>query len=189
MTRMPTPTEAELSVAQRDVLDAMRSGPRGANLSLAGPFGVWVRSPSIGNAVQDFGGVARFATTDVPEDAKEVAICTVGIHFEAKFEFAAHRALALRAGVSEPVLDALHAGRQAAFDNDEQRLAWACASQLLEVKRVDDATYAAALEAFGENGVIELVSVIGYYALVSMTLNIFQIQVSGAMDDPFPDRP
>lgn len=189
MNRLPTPTEADLSDEQREVLEAMRAGPRGANLSLAGPFGIWVRSPSIGNAVQNFGGMARFATNDVPEDAKEVAICTVGVHFEAKFEFAAHRGLALQAGVSEPVLDALHAGQPVSFDNEGQRLAWACASQLLVDKRVDDATYAAALEVFGENGMIELVSVIGYYSLVSMTLNMFQIPVTGTMQDPFPDRP
>ena len=189
MTRLPTPTEADLSAEQREVLEAMRAGPRGAGLSLAGPFGVWVRSPSVGNAVQNFGGVARFATQDVPEDAKEVAICTVGIHFEAKFEFAAHRALALRAGVPEPVLDALHSGETADFDNDGQRLAWACASQLLVDKRVDDSTYAAALGVFGENGMIELVSVIGYYSLVAMTLNMFQVPVTDAMEDPFPHQP
>ena len=94
MTRLPTPDETALSPEQREVLEAMRGGPRGSGLSLAGPFGVWVRSASVGNAVQNFGGVVRFATNDIPEDAKEVAICTVGVHFRAKFEFAAHRARA-----------------------------------------------------------------------------------------------
>ncbi len=189
MTRLPTPDESTLSPAQRDVLTAMREGPRGAGLSLAGPFGVWVRSPSVGNAVQNFGGIARFATKDVPEDAKEVAICTVGVHFRAKFEFAAHRTLAMRAGVSESVVDALQNGDEPAFDNEAQRLAWACTTQLLEGKRVNDATYAASLAVLGENGMIELVSVVGYYSLVSMTLNMFQIPVTESMQDPFPDMP
>ena len=190
MTRLPTPDEIALSPEQREVLEAMRGGPRGSGLSLAGPFGVWVRSASVANAVQNFGGVVRFATNDIPEDAKEVAICTVGVHFRAKFEFAAHRALAMRAGVSEGVLDALQNGEEPAFDNEAQRHAWACTGELLgDAKRVSDATYAAALAAFGENGMIELVSVVGYYALVSMTLNMFQIPVTAAMTDPFPGEP
>ena len=91
---------------------------------------------------------------------------------------------------TEGVLDALQNGEEPAFDNEAQRHAWACTGELLgDAKRVSDATYAAALAAFGENGMIELVSVVGYYALVSMTLNMFQIPVTAAMTDSFPGEP
>jgi 4-carboxymuconolactone decarboxylase len=61
------------------------------------------------------------------------------------------------------------------------------ASQLLGKHRIDDATYAEATDAFGETGLIELVSVIGYYCQISLTLNAFEIPLTASMSDPFPE--
>ena len=187
MKRLEPLDESNLTQAQQEVLDAMGAGPRGPNLPLVGPFAVWARSPSIGDAVQRFGGQVRFATRAISEDAKEVAICTVGAHFRAKFEFGAHAALAVRAGVAPSVIDAIRDERDPLFDSDAQRLAWEVSRQLLQDKRVADAIYAEAFGQFGEEGMIELVSVIGYYMLVSVTLNLFQVELPEEMLDPFPD--
>ncbi|MCZ6887305.1 MAG: carboxymuconolactone decarboxylase family protein [Gammaproteobacteria bacterium] len=186
MSRLPELNAEELTAEQREVYDAIQSGPRG-KMGLVGPFAVWVRAPTIGNAVQTLGGVVRFHTS-LAEDVKEVAICTVGAHYHAKFEFGAHQRLASQAGVSDAVIDALREERTPEFDDDAQRISHAVAYQLLKAHRVDDATYGQAVEAFGEEGMIELVSVIGYYGLVSMTLNAFEVPLAANMDDPFPDH-
>ncbi len=184
MTRLPDLDPNNLTESQQAVYDAMRSGPRG-DLGLVGPFGIWARSPTAGNAVQTLGAALRFGT-ELPEHIKEVAICTVGVHFKAKFEFAAHRQLALKAGVTEPVLDGI-AGGNPEFGDSGERIAYAVTRQLLEDKRVTDETFAEAQNILGENGVIELVSIAGYYCLVSMTLNLFQVAVPETMADPWPN--
>ena len=180
--------EGELNEAQLQVLDAIRSGPRKsqhATIGLVGPFGVWVRAPSIGQATQALGAAARFECA-LPENVKEIAICTVGAFYRAKFEFAAHSALAEGAGVSAAAIERLRVGEQPELEGAEA-LAFSLASALVHKHRLDDATYAAAVGEFGENGLIELVGIIGYYCMVSLTLNAFEVELENGMQDPFPD--
>ena len=188
MSRL-TPLEiGELSAEQREVYDAMQSGPRGVGrrLGLVGPFGVWVRSPKIGHAAQAFGAVARFETS-LPERRKEIAICAVGAHYKAKFEFAAHGAMAVAAGVPEAVVDAIRRGEPPRFDDATDALTYHLTTELLRDHRIRDETYAEARDTFGESALIELVSIIGYYCLVSLTLNAFEVPLTATMHDPFPD--
>lgn len=190
MSRLSHLDVEELSPEQKELHDKIQQGPRGQgrNIGMIGPFGVWVRSPKIGDAIQNVGAVARFEGS-LTEDVKEVAICTVGAHFRAKFEFAAHRNLALRAGVDEEIVDAIHNEQTPKFSDDKQRIAYQVAHQLLNAKRVYPDTYAEAEKLFGENTLIELVSIIGYYCMVSVTLNMFEIPLTDGMADPWPDLP
>lgn len=179
-----------LTPEQQAVLDAMQSGPRGARhgrLGLIGPFGVWVRSPIVGNAAQAFGAVVRFES-QLPENVKEAAICTVGAHFHAKFEFAAHGPMAIAAGVSETAVEAIRRGEPPTLEDDGENLAYEIATALLTDHRMSDSLYSRARETFSENELIELVTIIGYYCLVSLTLNAFEIALPDTMKDPFPDE-
>lgn len=186
--RLLSVTREALDDAQREVLNAIEKGPRGKGrpgIGMIGPFGAWVRAPAVGGPIQAAGEAIRF-NTSLPENVKEAAICTVGVHFRSRFEFSAHRALAIKAGVSEKALDQLVDGEHPDFNGDEQ-LAYTIASQLLNQHRILDETYAHGLSAFGETAMIELVATIGYYCLISLTLNAFEIPLEPGMKDPFPD--
>ncbi len=187
MPRLSTLTLDQLTTEQRAVHDAIQGGPRG-KMGLAGPFGVWVRAPNIGNAVQACGAAVRFGT-DLPEPLKEIAICCVGAHFHAKFEFAAHANLARQAGVAQDIIDAIGQEVVPAFTDDSDALVYQLAQALLQRHRLTDDEYAAGVAALGETGMIELVTVIGYYCMVSFTLNTFEIPLSDTMTDPFPTYP
>jgi 4-carboxymuconolactone decarboxylase len=190
MSRLAPLASTDLNAAQRAIFDAICAGPRGERLRRlgpVGPFGVWVRSASIGNAAQAFGAAVRF-DTQLPERTKEVAICVVGAHYRAKFEFAAHAQLAKAAGVPAAVVEAIRCGNAPEFDVPDDRLSYRIAQQLLQQHRLDDALYAAATTAFGEAGLIELVTIIGYYGLVSLTLNAFDVPLTADMHDPFPEE-
>jgi 4-carboxymuconolactone decarboxylase len=152
---------------------------------MIGPFGAWVRAPSVGQTIQGAGAAIRFNTSLAP-NIQEVAICTVGVHHRSHFEFSAHRALAIKAGVSEQALDQLTAGEHPDFSGDEQ-LSHSIASQMLNQHRILDDTYAHGLEVFGETALIELVATVGYYCLISLTLNAFEIPLEPGMRDPFPE--
>ena len=168
MSRLEVLALDQLTEDQRTVLDAINSGPRGGGtpIGLVGPFGVWVRAPRIGMAVQALGGVARFETS-IAEDAKEVAI-------------------AQAAGVDAAAIENIRLGRDPVLKGT-QSLAWSVATELMDAHRISDATYARAISSWSEEGLIELVSVVGYYCLVSLTLNAFDVPLPDNMDDPFPD--
>lgn len=189
MSRLSPLDLNHLNTDQQRVYDTLRHGPRGDDqhkLKLEGPFGVWVRAPEVGEAVQALGKIARFGTS-IKNDIREIAICVIGAHFRAKFEFAVHRELAHKTGISPLVTEALRDGRVPEFDNGEQQLCYRLAAGLLTKHRIDEQTYRAAINAWGETGVIELVNIIGYYTIVALTLNAFEIPLGAGMQDPFPD--
>lgn len=193
MERLSPLTEENLTDEQRAVLDAINAGPRTSQhgrIGLVGPFGVWVRSPAIGGAVQELGGNVRFKTS-LGEDVKEVAICCVGAFHHAKFEFAAHARLAVNAGVREDIVEAIRSAGTPVFADEDRAanldVSYAVAQALLNDHRLSDDLFSTARDAFGEAGIVELISVIGYYVLVSYTLNTFEVPLTPGMPDPFPE--
>ena len=185
MSRLPDIDTDHLTTEQAELYEALLSRPEVARLGLIGPFGVWMHAPDLGKALSALGGKVRFATS-LPNNVTEVAICTTGAFHRAKFEFAAHRGLAIRAGVDEAALDRLAVGEAPGFVGDEGA-AYAVASELLNTHAISDATYADAAERFGPQGMVELTTTVGYYCLVSLMLNAFQVGVVEGMTDPFPD--
>lgn len=187
MSRLTPLAEDALNEQQKAFLDGLNQGPRGAGgrVGLIGPYGVWARAPHIGDPAQQLGAALRFGT-NLSERVKEVAICTVGAFHRARFEFAAHRRLAIRAGVSEAAIDRLQAGQPPLLEGDEAA-AHALTDELLRNHRVSPATYDRGRAAFGEAGLVELVSLVGYYCLISHTLNAFEVDLVDGMEDPFPD--
>jgi 4-carboxymuconolactone decarboxylase len=188
MSRLDPLDPAELNAEQQALLDAIQSGPRGARhgrIGLAGPFGVWLRSPTIGAAAQAFGAAVRFRTS-LPENVKEVAICTVGAFYRARFEFAVHARLAREAGVSEAAIEAIRTGARPPLDDAGEALAHGVADALLREHRLNDDLYRRAQAHFGESGMVELVTIVGYYCQISLTLNAFEVPLPDDADDPFP---
>ena len=177
-----------LAEKQQEVLDAIEQGPRGGwrkNFGTTGPFVAWVSAPSVGHAIQQTGEAIRFGTSLSP-NVQEVAICTVGVFYHSKFEFAAHRELAIKAGVSPANLDQLKSEEIPEFKGDEL-LAWQVATQMLTEHGIKDETYRKAVSRLTQTGVIELIATVGYYSLISLTLNSLKIPLEADMEDPFPE--
>ena len=188
MARLPALDIDQLTDQQRAVLDAINAGPRGGadpNIGLRGPFSVWVRSPTIGMPAQQLGTAARFDTS-LSDQVREVAICVVGAFYRAKFEFAMHGPMAVAAGVDAAAVETIRRRGTPSLPAD-QAAGHDLAVQLVRDHRIDDATYRTAVDLLGENGVIELVTIIGYYCLVSLVLNAFEVPLQAGMNDPFPD--
>jgi 4-carboxymuconolactone decarboxylase len=161
-------TYDEMTAAQRTMIEHVLSGPRG---STDGPFNVQLRSPEMGDLGQQFGAATRFATS-VPRKLYELAIIITARHWMAQFEWTAHHRGALQAGVSPAVCDAIAAGRRPSAMAPDEEAVYNFATELLEKKQVSDATYDAAKKLLGERGVVDLISVMGWYGTVSMYLNV-----------------
>ena len=182
MPRLGEIDRERLTDAQRRVADRIRSGPRGG---LAGPFWPWLRSPELAERAQTLGEFVRFQST-LPPRLFELAVLVTAQQWQAQFEWYAHAALARKAGLGDEIIAAIHAGTRPAFAAPDEAAVYDFAIELYARKRVGDAAYAAALAHLGEQGVVELVGILGYYALVSMTLNVFGMDVPGGAA-PFPE--
>ena len=184
MSRVPALTPETMTDAQRRVAAEIASGPRGT--STGGPFNAWLQSPEFADRAQNLGALLRYGTS-VPPRLKELAILTVARAWTAQFEWYAHKKFAIDAGLAIAVIDALEARRRPGFVNDDEAAVYDFAAELLASHQVADATFAAAESHLGKAGVVELVGVLGYYTLVSMTLNVFQVALPEG--EPLPLKP
>ena len=168
-----------LTTDQRTLYDAIKSGPRSAVRNsaaarpgpLGGPFNVLLRSPEIGNIIQNLGAAIRFRSS-IPSKLNELAIITTARHWSAHYEWQAHLRLALEAGLDPAIGEDIAHGRRPAKMSEDEAIVYDFSHELHETHSVSDATYKRAVDRFGERGVLDLIAVNGYYGLVSMVLNV-----------------
>lgn len=184
----------EMTPAQREVADKIRSGPRASvsgsaananNASLGSPFNVWLRSPELADHLQQLGSHIRFKSSLSPR-LNEFAILVTARQWTSQYEWHAHHRLAIQAGLDPRVAEALAQGRRPTGMQPDEEIVYDFSHELHTTRQVSDATYARALKQFGENGVMDLIAVNGYYVLVSMTLNVDRTPVPGGAPDPLP---
>jgi 4-carboxymuconolactone decarboxylase len=166
--RMPPLARERMTDTQRAAADELIAGPRKA---VKGPFIPLLRSPDLMARLQKVGEYLRFDSV-LPPRLSELATLVVARHWTQQFEWFVHVPLALRAGISREAIDAVREGRRPPALADDERCVYELTEELLRQHGVSDATYAAAVERFGEQGVVDLVALIGYFALVSMVLNV-----------------
>jgi 4-carboxymuconolactone decarboxylase len=169
--RFPPLAPEQMTPEQKAVFDAIMTGPR---KSAQGPFNAWLRSPELADRLQKVGEFVRFKTS-LPHRLNEFAILITARYWTSQFEWYAHHPLALKEGMDPKVLADLAAGRRPHGMTKEEAALYDFCTELHRSKRVKDATYQAAVAAFGEQGVIDLIGVSGYYDVVSMTLNVAEV--------------
>jgi len=171
----------QMSPAQRSVADAILTGPR---KSIGGPFNAWLRSPELADRLQKVGEYVRF-NSSLDKRVNEMAILMTAQAWGSQYEWYAHAPLALKAGLDSAIVAAIGAGRKPDNMKDDEAIAWEFSTQLRRDHGVDDAIYARALEKFGEQGIMDLVAVNGYYDVVSMTLNVARAVPPPGEEIPF----
>ncbi|MBB5695351.1 carboxymuconolactone decarboxylase family protein [Muricoccus pecuniae] len=175
MARIPLPSPAEMSPEQRRVHDAVVSGPRG---QMIGPLRAVIHSPDLAARWSALGEFLRYGTC-LPRRLNELAIVVTGRRWSSQVEWWVHARAAAEAGIPQAAIDAIHRGAAPAFDEAEDALVYEFARELQLSGGVPRPVYDAVRERWGERGVVELTAVIGYYTMVSMTLNAHEI--------PLPD--
>ncbi|RDV02390.1 carboxymuconolactone decarboxylase family protein [Undibacter mobilis] len=161
-----------MNEAQHTLLRAMRSGPRGAALKPQGPFAVWLHAPEYGQLAQALGGFCRYQSS-VPARLSEFAILCTARLWRAQFEWYVHASIAEKEGVKPTTIADLRAGRAPKSAAKDERAVYDFVQEVYKAKRVSERTYQRVLAVLGEKGVVELVGILGYYASVAMTLNVF----------------
>jgi 4-carboxymuconolactone decarboxylase len=178
MTRLPHLNRDQLDHSGRSVWDLLVS-TRGEHAvdhdgDLIGPYNAWVHAPEIGLILAELGNVLRFGTS-LDRRLLELAIIVTGAHWKSEFEWWAHARIAKSQGISPDAIDAIGRGESFDFENHDERVVYAIAKQTVVTGQIDPSTYAEAQLLLGHKGMVELVSLCGYYTLVSFTLNAFAI--------------
>jgi len=158
----------QMTPEQKTMTTNLLNGPR---QGLGGPFNVLLRSPEIGDLAQKLGEYARFRPA-VPAKLRELAIIITARHWTAQYEWNAHRRAAAQAGLSADVIEAIANRKRPAKLLPDEEVVYNFATELLETKQVRDETFKAAVDKFGEKGVVDIIGVMGYYQMVSMLLNV-----------------
>ncbi|WP_158774244.1 carboxymuconolactone decarboxylase family protein [Cobetia sp. L2A1] len=182
-SRLSPLDDTSMSDAQREVLSEILSGPRG---NLDGPFLAWIHSPQLANHAQRLGAFCRYAT-GLELRLSELAILVTAAWWKSQAEWQIHAPIAQQAGLSSQVIETLRLEQTPDFIKADEQLIYRFTRALYETRRVDEAVYAEAVAMWGESVVVELVGVLGYYALVAMTLNTFAVRRDSAAPLPFDE--
>jgi len=192
MSRLPYLRRDDLDADRQEVWDSV-VGSRGDQLingqgGLAGPFNAFVQAPDVGRHLTALGRVLRFETS-IERRLSEVAIITVGAAWKAEFEWWAHAQMARKQGVPDAVVDAIGRGEEPPFEAADERTVYSVARQLSGSGQVDQKTYDAAQRLLGDAGLVELVSLCGYYTLISFLLNAFTVPLPPGAAPMWPAGP
>jgi 4-carboxymuconolactone decarboxylase len=159
-----------LTAEQRRVYDEMMAGPRG---HVTGPFPYLLRTPEICDHVQKLGAYCRYGSS-LPRKVMELTVLVTARHWNAYYEWGAHAPLARKEGASDATVQAIAERRRPAGDEDAA-LVWDLVTTLLGKRGLDDALYAKGIARFGEGGMLDLATTVGYYGLLAQVFNVFAI--------------
>ncbi|WP_127088201.1 carboxymuconolactone decarboxylase family protein [Aquabacter cavernae] len=164
-----------LTAAQQPVFEAIASGPR---QTVPYIYHLLLRSPELAKTAQALGVFCRYGTQFSPR-LSELAILVVARHWDAAYEWSVHVHEARKAGVPEPVIAALEKDEVPVFDDADDDLVYRFASSYFANNDVSDDLFAAAQARFGEQAVVELAGLLGYYSMLAICLRIYRVPPQG----------
>lgn len=188
---------AKLTDDQRELYQSVLASPRAAGRgravlvrddgTLTGPFDPWLRSPRIGLLLER-AGMALRTEAELTPGAREIAILVVARAWNADFEFWVHSIAARTCGVPEEIIEAIRTGDEPVIDDPILAVAFTVAHELVSTRRVSRPTRDQATAVLGERGVVEVVMNVGFYQLVSATLETFH-PTAPSIGAPIPPLP
>lgn len=196
MSRLPYLKPDDLTESQRELFDTITGSKRRAAASpegfltpeggLRGPFNAWLYAPRLGNLAQRLGECLRFEG-GLSARQREIAVLCVSARWRVKYEWWAHARIAGECGVSDQVIEAIRTRQQPQLEDLAEAAVHAFSRAVIDDMHVPDAIYGFTADAIGDDALVELVILLGYYTLVSMTLNTFEVPVPQGEASPFPE--
>jgi 4-carboxymuconolactone decarboxylase len=184
MTRQTLREPATLNDAEkaeyRDFTNTREAKPDG---SLGGPFDVWLLNPELSHRLRGLGGML-WERTSLDRGLVELAICIAGRVWEANYEWYAHEPRAVQYGIPQTVMDDVKALKRPS-GTPEQVLVYDVCISMFQSNRLPRRLYDSAVATIGERGLAEVMAIIGFYTIVSFTLNAFEVQVPEGVQAPF----
>ena len=179
----PIPLD-EMNPEQKRINDEI-AGSRGGGPA-KGPFALWLRTPELADKANLFGSYLR-QQTSVPQRLVELAVLVVARTYTAQYEWFAHAAHANKVGLDAALVEAIRTGREPVIEKEDEQIVHAVATALSVDRRLDNATYARAVEVLGEQTLLDLVTIIGFYTMVAVVLVSFDVDIPDGGAKPLPE--
>jgi len=187
--RMPPVPVDKMTEAQKDAAKQLASTPRTAGLN--GPFVPLLRSPELMNRLQRVGEYLRYQSP-LKAELRELAIIMTARHWTQQYEWDAHFPLGVSAGLKREIGLAIAEGRHPEGMSDEEDMIYNFVTEILQNHGVSDATYARVLGKFGEQSVVDVTGLVGYYSALGMVMNVARTPANPSSKAPklatFPAR-
>jgi 4-carboxymuconolactone decarboxylase len=183
--RMPPIAADKLTDAQKKAAETFAEG-RG--YAVRGPFVPLIRSPEVMLRAKAMGDYLRFKSTLGPR-LNEMVILITAREWTQQYEWNAHQPSALKAGLRREIADAIAEGHRPTDMAEDEEIAYDMATEILRQKRVSDPTYRRALAKFGEQGVIDLLGVVGYYNFLAIVMNAMRTGMPEGVSEPLKRYP
>ena len=184
MSRLGPKRPEELTAEQRARYDEVaKLRPPRPDGQIGGPFDPWLRSPELSRRAMGLGDFIWERTT-LGRRLMEVAVLVTGRAWRSNVEWVAHARYAREFGVAQATIDDIFAQRRPEKAPEDELLVHDVARALHETRDLPLELYQRAVARFGEQGLVELVAVLGFYTFVSMTLNAFDVPMPG-VEQPF----
>ena len=183
MARLPNLPPGDLNPEQRALYDSIAGGDRAKDASfpltdesgaLVGPFNALLYSPRVGDVIQQLGTALRFHT-ELSAPVRELVILAVATYYDCEFERWAHESIAKRVGLADDQIAALRAGTQPNLDAADLIAAYDVCQSILHDKSIGDEYYRRAIEALGQDRLVELMMVVGYYGMLAQLMGAFEV--------------
>ena len=171
MARLQTIEKTDMTERQKQIYDEIVSGPRG---QVRGPLSIWLYGPELADRAQRLGQYCRYDTSLEPR-LSELAILTTARIWDAAFEWQAHVPHALAGGVDSSIIDSLSADQTPSFVSKDEEIVYAVTREINITRQLSDDTYNQVVKILGVEATVDLIGLLGYYALISMTINAFKI--------------
>jgi len=172
--RFQEPDPAAMDAETRRVYD-MVLGKRG---KLPGPFRIWLANPEFSEIAETFGRRVRFGS-GLSRRVVELATIIACRNAKAQYAWHSHRNAAREVGIPEDVIVAIRDGRKPTIADETEAAVYDFCHEVLENKSVSDETFHRIDRLIGRPALIDLMGLIGFYGVVAITLNAFDIPPAG----------
>jgi 4-carboxymuconolactone decarboxylase len=185
--RMPPIPKDKMTEAQKQAFNEVTSGPRGAG-GAEGPFVPLLRSPELMSRLQKTGEYLRFHNSIGPKLTEFVILLTAR-QWTQQYEYDVHRVNGAKAGIKQETIDAITQGRRPENLTADEEIAYDFFTELRQNQSVSDPTYARAVAKFGEQGVIDMTGLVGYYTTLAMIMNVVRSPLPPGKTPPLAPFP
>ena len=171
--RLPEIPAAQYDAGQKKAAEEFQAARK---VPLSGPFQSMMYSPEVMSRARAMGDYLRFNSA-IGNTLSELVILVTARAWSQGYEWAAHQPIALKAGISKEIVDAIAEGRRPTTMSDDEAIAYDFTMELQHNKGVSDATFAKAEKRFGKKGAVDIAGISGYYTFLAMQLNMARFPV------------
>ena len=183
--RMPPIPPDRLTDAQKTAIAEFKAA-RSADIS--GPFVPLLRSPEVMTRARAMGDYLRFKSS-LPPRLSEFVILLTARRWTQQYEWNAHQPLALQGGLRGEIVKAIADGRRPGAMAEDEDAIYTLWDEVQRTQSVSDATYARATGKVGEQGVIDVLGITGYYTMLAMVMNTARTPLPDGVKPPLAPLP